>query len=125
MYKMRNDALVTRIRNTPLAKEPTLEDVLRHIPGMKQTTDGSLEVNGLGAPTIYLNDKKADVGKISFCAVAQVAVASIAHKTVSFFIFFLVFCFRLQRNSFSGSKSQIIITETLRWQNNLASPYYI
>ena len=28
MYKMRNDALVTRIRNTPLAKEPTLEDVL-------------------------------------------------------------------------------------------------
>jgi hypothetical protein len=54
-----------------------------------------------------------------------VAVASIAHITVSFFIFFLAFCFRLQRNSFSGSKSQIIITETLRWQNNLASPYYI
>ncbi|MFW5521976.1 MAG: hypothetical protein ACOCPB_03150, partial [Segatella copri] len=63
-----------------------------------------------------------DVWIFPFCAVAQVAVASIAHKTVSFFIFFLVFCFRLQRNSFSGSKSQIIITETLRWQNNLASP---
>ena len=31
MYKMRNDALVTRIRNTPLAKEPTLEDVRCHI----------------------------------------------------------------------------------------------
>ena len=29
MYKMRNDALVTRVRNTPLAKEPTLEDVLK------------------------------------------------------------------------------------------------
>lgn len=58
MYKMRNDALVTRVRNTPLAKEPTLEDVLKHIPGMKQTADGSLEVNGLGAPTIYLNDKR-------------------------------------------------------------------
>ena len=28
MYKMRNDALVARVRNTPLAKEPTLEDVL-------------------------------------------------------------------------------------------------
>lgn len=58
MYKMRNDALVTRVRNTPLAKEPTLEDVLKHIPGMKQTSDGTLEVNGLGAPTIYLNDKR-------------------------------------------------------------------
>ena len=56
MYKMRNDALVTRVRNTPLAKEPTLDDVLKHIPGMKQTSDGTLEVNGLGAPTIYLND---------------------------------------------------------------------
>ena len=50
--------MVTRVRNTPLAKEPTLEDVLKHIPGMKQTADGSLEVNGLGAPTIYLNDKR-------------------------------------------------------------------
>ena len=47
MYKMRNDALVTRVRNTPLAKEPTLDDVLKHIPGMKQTAEGSLEVNGL------------------------------------------------------------------------------
>lgn len=65
MYKMRNDALVTRVRNTPLAKEPTLEDVLKHIPGMKQTSDGTLEVNGLGAPTIYLNDKKATSAELS------------------------------------------------------------
>lgn len=65
MYKMRNDALVTRIRNTPLAKEPTLEDVLKHIPGMKQTADGTLEVNGLGAPIIYLNDKKATSAELS------------------------------------------------------------
>ena len=44
MYKMRNDALVTRVRNTPLAKEPTLEDVLKHIPGIRSfrrlRTDG-------------------------------------------------------------------------------------
>lgn len=65
MYKMRNDALVTRVRNTPLAKEPTLEDVLKHIPGMKQTSDGTLEVNGLGAPTIYLNDKKATSAELA------------------------------------------------------------
>ena len=65
MYKMRNYALVTRVRNTPLAKEPTLEDVLKHIPGMKQTADGTLEVNGLGAPTIYLNDKKATSAELS------------------------------------------------------------
>ena len=65
MYKMRNETLVTRVRNTPLAKEPTLEDVLRHIPGMKQTADGTLEVNGLGAPTIYLNDKKATSAELS------------------------------------------------------------
>lgn len=65
MYKMRNDALVTRVRNTPLAKEPTLEDVLKHIPGMKQTADGTLKVNGLGAPIIYLNDKKATSAELS------------------------------------------------------------
>lgn len=65
MYKMRNDALVTRVRNTPLAKEPTL-----------------------------------DVGNFPFCDVAQVAVASIAHITVSFFIFFLVFVFICKGTAF-------------------------
>ena len=65
MYKMRNDALVTRVRNTPLAKEPTLDDVLKHITVMRQTADGSLVVNGLGAPTIYLNDKKATSAELA------------------------------------------------------------
>ena len=32
---------------------------------MKQTSDGTLEVNGLGAPTIYLNDKKATSTELS------------------------------------------------------------
>ena len=38
MYKMRNDALVTRVRNTPLAKEPTLE----HHKGFPPDTHTSL-----------------------------------------------------------------------------------
>ena len=32
---------------------------------MKQTADGSLEVNGRGAPTIYLNDKKATSAELA------------------------------------------------------------
>ena len=72
MYKMRNETQVTRVRNTPLAKEPTLEGVLRHIPGMKQNADGTLEVNGLGAPTIYLNDKKATSAELSHLDVKQI-----------------------------------------------------
>ncbi|CUQ46560.1 Uncharacterised protein [Segatella copri] len=41
-----------------------------------------------------------DVGNFPFCAVAQVAVASIAHITVSFFIFFLVFVFICKGTAF-------------------------
>lgn len=65
MFKMKNGTLVTRIRNTPLSKEPILDDVLKHIPGMVRSSDGTLEVNGLGAPTIYLNDKKATSAELA------------------------------------------------------------
>ena len=65
MFKMKDGALVTHVRNTPLAKEPTWNDLLRHIPGMQQASDGSFEVKGLGAPTIYLNDKKATSAELA------------------------------------------------------------
>lgn len=72
MYKMKDGALITHIRNTPLAKEPTWEDLLKHIPGMKQTSDGSFVVSGLGTPTIYLNDKKATSAELAHLEVKQI-----------------------------------------------------
>lgn len=72
MYKMKDGALITHVRNTPLAKEPTWEDILKHIPGMKQSQDGTFEVSGLGAPTIYLNDKKATSAELSHLDIKQI-----------------------------------------------------
>ncbi len=72
MYKMKEGALIAHIRNTPLAKEPTLNDVLKHLPGMKQDSDGSFVVSGLGAPTIYINDKKATSAELSHLDVKQI-----------------------------------------------------
>ena len=72
MYKMKDGALTTHIRNTPLAKEPTWEDLLKHIPGMRQSQDGSFEVNGLGTPTIYINDKKATSAELAHLEVKQI-----------------------------------------------------
>ena len=72
MYRMKAGSLVAHIRNTPLAKEPTLNDVLKHLPGMKQASDGSFEVSGLGAPTIYLNDKKATKEELSHLDIKQI-----------------------------------------------------
>ena len=69
---MKNGILTTHVRNTPLAKEPTWTDLLKHIPGMSQTSDGSFEVNGLGAPTIYLNDKKATSAELAHLDVKQI-----------------------------------------------------
>ncbi len=72
MYKMKDGALITHIRNTPLAQEPRWEDLLKHIPGMKQSSDGSFEVSGLGAPTIYINDKKATSAELAHLEVKQI-----------------------------------------------------
>ena len=72
MFKMKDGALVTHVRNTPLAKEPTWNDLLRHIPGMQQASDGSFEVKGLGEPTIYINDKKATSAELAHLDVKQI-----------------------------------------------------
>ena len=72
MFKMKDGALVTHVRNTPLAKEPTWNDLLRHIPGMQQASDGSFEVKGLGEPTIYINDKKATSAELAHLDVIQI-----------------------------------------------------
>ena len=72
MFKMKDGALVTHVRNTPLAQEPRWEDILRHIPGMKQSQDGTFEVSGLGAPTIYINDKKATSAELAHLDVKQI-----------------------------------------------------
>ena len=72
MYKMKNGILTTHIRNTPLSKEPKWEDLLKHIPGIKQASDGSFEVKGLGVPTIYINDKKATSAELAHLDVRQI-----------------------------------------------------
>ena len=72
MFKMKDGAMVTHVRNTPLAKEPTWNDLLRHIPGMQQASDGSFEVKGLGEPTIYINDKKATSAELAHLDVIQI-----------------------------------------------------
>lgn len=55
--KMKGDAMVTRIADTPLEKVGTVSDMLRQVPGMIQKGDG-LEVIGRGAPAYYVNGRR-------------------------------------------------------------------
>lgn len=57
--KMRNGNIVTDIANSSLKKEYKAMDILKKIPGMT-TSQGKLEVFGLGEPIVYINNKKVN-----------------------------------------------------------------
>lgn len=72
MFSMKNGVLTTQVSGTTLADEPSLYEVLTHIPGMVKAADGSLEVLGFGAPEIYINGKKATNTQLSALDVRQI-----------------------------------------------------
>lgn len=59
VHKMRNGNIVTDIANSSLKKEHKAMDILKKIPGMT-TSQGKLEVFGLGEPIVYINNKKVN-----------------------------------------------------------------
>ncbi len=59
IHKMRNGNIVTDIANSSLKKEHKTMDILKKIPGMI-TSQGKLEVFGLGEPIVYINNKKVN-----------------------------------------------------------------
>ena len=54
---IKDDALVTNVEGTVLARMPRVNDMLGRIPGLTKTADG-FEVFGKGAPVIYINSRK-------------------------------------------------------------------
>ena len=54
---IKDDALVTNVEGTVLARMPRVNDMLGRIPGLTKTADG-IEVFGKGAPVIYINSRK-------------------------------------------------------------------
>jgi hypothetical protein len=56
LVRMKDDALVTSVQGTYLAKVGTAYDLLDQIPGVAKNTDG-IEVIGKGTPLIYINGR--------------------------------------------------------------------
>jgi hypothetical protein len=56
LVRMKDDALVTSVQGTYLAKVGTAYDLLDQIPGVVKNTDG-IEVIGKGTPLIYINGR--------------------------------------------------------------------
>ena len=54
--RIKGNAMITRVEDTPLAQSGTLGEMLVKVPGMTGTED-SPEVLGKGAPLIYLNGR--------------------------------------------------------------------
>lgn len=54
--RMKGNAMVTRIENTPLAQTGNADEMLVKVPGMTSGKSG-LEVIGKGAPIIYINGR--------------------------------------------------------------------
>ena len=55
--RIKDDALVTNIQNTPLAHAGTANDVLGRVPGVIKNGE-SIEVLGKGSPIIYINGRQ-------------------------------------------------------------------
>ena len=56
-YKMTSEGLLTQVNGTVLSKMGTVEDVLKHVPGIVKRSEG-YEVLGKGTPLIYINNRK-------------------------------------------------------------------
>lgn len=59
--RIKNNALVTTIADTPLAQAGSAEDVLARVPGITKKTDkegAHFEVTGRGAPLFYINGRQ-------------------------------------------------------------------
>lgn len=59
VHRLKDGNLVTDVANSLLSKEHSSMDVLKKIPGMT-IVQGGLEVFGVGAPIVYINNKKVN-----------------------------------------------------------------
>ena len=75
--RIKDDALVTTIQNSPLAHAGTANDVLGHVPGVIKNGE-SIEVLGKGSPIIYINGRQvrnaSELDQLSSASIKDVEV---------------------------------------------------
>lgn len=59
IHKLKNGSLVTDVANSPLKNESQVMDMLKKIPRIT-VSQGKLEVFGVGAPIVYINNRKVN-----------------------------------------------------------------
>ena len=77
MTKIKDDALVTTVENSPLAHAGTAKDVLGRVPGVIKNGE-SIEVLGKGAPLVYINGRlmrnASELDQLSSASIKDVEV---------------------------------------------------
>ena len=75
--RIKDDALVTTIQNSPLAHAGTANDVLGRVPGVIKNGE-SIEVLGKGSPIIYINGRQvrnaSELDQLSSASIKDVEV---------------------------------------------------
>ncbi len=77
MTKIKDDALVTTVENSPLAHAGTAKDLLGRVPGVIKNGE-SIEVLGKGAPLVYINGRlmrnASELDQLSSASIKDVEV---------------------------------------------------
>ncbi len=60
LHKLKGGRLETRVHNTLLATLNNADEVLKHIPGIRYSTDEGYSVFGKGTPIFYIDNRRVD-----------------------------------------------------------------
>jgi hypothetical protein len=77
IHKIKGSALVTKVQGSVLAKAGTAQDVIAHLPGIRQEDD-NFSVIGKGTPVIYINSRRlhnlSELSRLSSADISTVEV---------------------------------------------------
>lgn len=58
LFKQKNGAMIAEVAGSVLSQTHEMSDLISQLPGIVKTANGGFQVFGLGAPIIYVNNKK-------------------------------------------------------------------
>lgn len=58
LFKQKNGAMIAEVAGSVLSQTHEMSELISQLPGIVKTANGGFQVFGLGAPIIYVNNKK-------------------------------------------------------------------
>ena len=58
LFKQKNGSMITDVAGSVLSQTHAMSELIAQLPGIVKTANGGFQVFGLGAPVIYVNNRK-------------------------------------------------------------------